>query len=187
VTRDELSRKLWPENTFVDFERGLNKAINKLRAALKDDAEKPSFIETLPQRGYRFIAPVENLALVRGHFRPQHGLQIDSLAVLPLDNLSGDSSQEYFSDGLTEELICAVARIGSLRVISRTSVMPYKASEKSLPAIAKELSVRSECQARRNQNGTVAVRTRSFGGRSITSCSAIAALRLSACLYVSDS
>jgi TolB-like protein/Flp pilus assembly protein TadD len=61
--------------------------------------------------------------------------------VLPLDNLSGDSSQEYFSDGLTEELICAVARIASLRVISRTSVMPYKASQKSLPAIAKELSV----------------------------------------------
>jgi DNA-binding winged helix-turn-helix (wHTH) protein len=59
VTRDELSRQLWPVNTFVDFERGLNKAINKLRAALRDDAEKPSFIETLPQRGYRFIAPVE--------------------------------------------------------------------------------------------------------------------------------
>jgi TolB-like protein len=141
VTRDELSRKLWPENTFVDFERGLNKAINKLRAALRDDAEKPSFIETLPQRGYRFIAPVENLAQVRGHFRPQNAPQIDSMAVLPLDNLSGDSSQEYFSDGLTEELICAVARIASLRVISRTSVMPYKGSQKSLPAIAKELNV----------------------------------------------
>jgi DNA-binding winged helix-turn-helix (wHTH) protein len=132
VTRDELSRQLWPENTFVDFERGLNKAINKLRTALRDDAEKPSFIETLPQRGYRFIAPVENLALVRGHVRLQNAPQIDSLAVLPLDNLSGDSSQEYFSDGLTEELICAVARIASLRVISRTSVMPYKASPKSL-------------------------------------------------------
>src|ERR1700674_1810691 len=58
VTRDELSKSLWPQNTFVDFERGLNKAINKLRAALRDHAEKPCFIETLPQRGYRFIAPV---------------------------------------------------------------------------------------------------------------------------------
>jgi TolB-like protein/Flp pilus assembly protein TadD len=141
VTRNELSKKLWPENTFVDSERGLNKAINKLRAALRDDAEKPCFIETLPQRGYRFIAPVENLAQVRGRFRLQNAPRIDSLAVLPLDNLSGDSTQEYFSDGLTEELICALARIASLRVISRTSVMPYKGSQKSLPVIAKELSV----------------------------------------------
>jgi Tol biopolymer transport system component/DNA-binding winged helix-turn-helix (wHTH) protein len=62
VAREELSKKLWPEDTFVDFERGLNKAINKLRAALGDDADKPTYIETLPQRGYRFIAPVENLA-----------------------------------------------------------------------------------------------------------------------------
>ena len=141
VTRDELSKRLWPQNTFVDFERGLNKAINKLRAALRDHAEKPCFIETLPLRGYRFIAPVENLAKVRDRSRPQNAPQIDSLAVLPLHNLSGDSTQEYFSDGLTEELICAVARIASLRVISRTSVMPYKGSRKSLPAIAKELCV----------------------------------------------
>ena len=137
VTREELSKKLWPEKTFVDFERGLNKAINKLRAALRDNAEKPRFIETLPQRGYRFIAQVENLA----HVRPQHPPQIDSVAVLPLDNLSGDPAQEYFSDGLTEELICAVSRIASLRVISRTSVMQFKGSRKSLPAIAKELDV----------------------------------------------
>src|SRR6202140_1159672 len=141
VTREELNERLWPENTFVDFERGLNKAINKLRVALRDDAEKPRFIETLPQHGYRFIAPVENIAPVRDRVRPQHPPNIDSLAVLPLENLSGDPAQEYFSDGLTEELICAVARIASLRVISRTSVMPYKGSRKSLPAIAKELCV----------------------------------------------
>src|SRR5713226_9684457 len=61
VTREELRKKLWPENTFVDFERGLNKAINKLRAALRDDAEKPRFIETLPQHGYRFIASLEGV------------------------------------------------------------------------------------------------------------------------------
>lgn len=141
VTREELNKRLWPENTFVDFERGLNKAINKLRAALRDKAEKPCFIETLPQHGYRFIAPVENIAPVRDRVRPQHPPNIDSLAVLPLENLSGDPAQEYFSDGLTEELICAVARIASLRVISRTSVMPYKGARKSLPAIAKELRV----------------------------------------------
>ena len=136
VTREELSKRLWPEDTFVDFERGLNKAINKLRAALRDDAEKPCFIETLPQHGYRFIAPVESVAPLRDRSRSQQHPQIDSIAVLPLDNLSGDPAQEYFSDGLTEELICAVARISSLRVISRTSVMPYKGAGKSLPAIA---------------------------------------------------
>jgi len=58
VTREELSKRLWPDNTFIDVERGLNKAINKLRDALRDDAENPRFVETLPQHGYRFIAAV---------------------------------------------------------------------------------------------------------------------------------
>ena len=59
VTRDELQRRLWTVETFVDFDRSLNKAINKLREALEDSAENPRFIETIPKRGYRFIAPVE--------------------------------------------------------------------------------------------------------------------------------
>src|SRR5437879_10833462 len=71
VTREELRKRLWPENTFVDFERGLNKAINKLRAVLRDDAEKPRYIETLPQRGYRFIAAVENVAKIPNRTRSQ--------------------------------------------------------------------------------------------------------------------
>ena len=137
VTRDELCTRLWPADTFVDFERGLNKAINKVRAALRDNAEKPRFIETLPLRGYRFIAPVESLP----ETHKKHPPPIDSLAVLPLENLSGDPSQEFFSDGLTEELICALASISSLRVISRTSTAAFKGSRKSLPQIAKELGV----------------------------------------------
>src|SRR5260370_330989 len=99
VTREELCKKLWPADTFVDFERGLNKAINKLREALRDDAEKPRYIETLPQHGYRFIAAVESEPQRPPHQQPH----IDSLAVLSLDNLSGDAAQEYFSDGMTEE------------------------------------------------------------------------------------
>src|ERR1035438_9152003 len=59
VPRDELQRRLWPVDTFVDFDRGLNKAVNHLRDALGDSAESPRFIETLPKRGYRFIAPVD--------------------------------------------------------------------------------------------------------------------------------
>src|SRR5271157_3029607 len=58
VTREELHKKLWPADTFVDFEHGLNAAINKLREALGDSADNPRFIETLPRRGYRFVAPV---------------------------------------------------------------------------------------------------------------------------------
>ncbi len=58
VTREELQQKLWAQDTFVDFEQGLNKAINKLRDALGDDADNPQFVETLPRRGYRFVAPV---------------------------------------------------------------------------------------------------------------------------------
>src|SRR5881409_881935 len=61
VAREQLQKRLWPEDTFVDFDRGLNRAINKLREALSDNSENPRFIETVPRRGYRFIAPVETV------------------------------------------------------------------------------------------------------------------------------
>ena len=63
VTRDEFRQKLWPNDTFVDFDHGLNNAINRLREALNDSADSPRFIETLPRRGYRFIASIEAPAL----------------------------------------------------------------------------------------------------------------------------
>ena len=133
LTRSELQRWLWPGETMVDFDRGLNKAINRLREALGDQAGSPQFIETLERRGYRFLAKVET--------DPIPG-RIESIAVLPLDNLSSDPNDEYFSDGMTDELIGEIARIGSLRVISRTSIMQYKGrSRKSLPEIARELGV----------------------------------------------
>src|SRR5260370_11827417 len=61
VTREELQKRLWPNDTFVDFDHGVNIAINKLRDALGDSAEHPHFIETLPRRGYRCLSPVENI------------------------------------------------------------------------------------------------------------------------------
>jgi len=98
VTREELQKKLWSADTFVDFEQSLNAAIKRLRAALGDDADNPHFIETLPRRGYRFIVSVE--AVSAGATRPsrtdvpssgRQPIAIDSRAVLPLENASDDA------------------------------------------------------------------------------------------------
>jgi len=162
ITRDELRQQLWPADTFVDFDRSLNSAMKKLRDALGDSAENPTYIETLPRLGYRLIAPVEKqqprsrrwmwaaaaavvviaigiIAALR--FSASTGPQIHAIAVLPLANLSGDPGQEYFADGMTEALITDVAQLKEVRVISRTSVMPYKQSKQSLPQIARQLNV----------------------------------------------
>ena len=187
VAREQLQKKLWPADTFVDFEHSLNAAVKRLRAALNDSADHPLYIETLARRGYRFIAPVdaadsgsENPAPVaippaeqvarnadhrrlwpqaavalfvvvavavwswrewRHRMAPPAGRVIHSLAVLPLQNLSGDPSQEYFADGMTEELIGMLSKIHGLRVISRTSAMHFKNTQLSVPEIAKMLGV----------------------------------------------
>ena len=127
ITRDELQQRIWAGDTFVDLERGLNKAISRLRDTLGDSAERPTFIETLAKRGYRFIAPV--------------GAKIRSLAVLPLQNLSGDPSEDFWADGITDELITSIAKLASIRVISRTSVMRFKSSAMRLAEIASELGI----------------------------------------------
>ena len=167
VSREALSKKLWPDGTFVDFEHGLNAAVNRLREALGDSPEQPTYIETLPRRGYQFIGRVE-YAPVTPAQRPRRRLAkvvalaaavllvlaaawfwqgqrapapIRSLAVLPLENLSGDATQEYFADGMTDALITELASMETIRVISRTSVMRYKGARKPLPEIARELKV----------------------------------------------
>src|SRR5687768_5050605 len=101
VTRDELRRRLWPDGTFVDFEHSLNAAVKRLRAALGDDADNPRFVETLPRRGYRFIAPLGGAA---GEGTASAAAPAPRLAVLPFSCLSDESGQEYFTDGLTEEM-----------------------------------------------------------------------------------
>jgi TolB-like protein/DNA-binding winged helix-turn-helix (wHTH) protein/Flp pilus assembly protein TadD len=196
VTREELQKKLWPADTFVDFDHGLNKAISKIREALSDAAESPRFVETVARRGYRFLAEVRtaDAAAARGpdpttqphteagaRDRPdiagtvatpkrfsgplarkisvialllvmaalawklptwsRPSPAIRSLAVLPLESLSNDASQDYFADGMTDELISDLGQISALRVISRTSVMGYKHARKPLPQIARELNV----------------------------------------------
>ena len=128
VTREELARHLWPKGTFVDFEHSLNAAVKRLRAALGDDADNPRFVETLPRRGYRFIASLRGRDAVA--ILPASTDYKARLAVLPFANLSGDPGQEYFSDGLTEEMILQLGRLGRGRiaVISRSSSNVFKGS-----------------------------------------------------------
>ena len=158
VTREELYRQLWPADTYVDFDRGLNNAANKLRTALGDSAEDPRFIETVGRRGYRFTGTIDTPpGLTRPDLPARAGSNgasaapaqivhplarhVRSLAVLPLANLSSDPEQEYFSDGMTDLLITQLAGIQSLRVISRQSTVRYKGSQTAMPAIARELGV----------------------------------------------
>ena len=188
VTREELQKKLWPGDTFVDFEHSLNAAVKRLRAALNDSADHPRYIETLARRGYRFVAPTNGVGADREREKPVVGTvesqapsrvsfrkkrfwvvagaalcviaiagwgwrlsrnrltspavpPVRSLAVLPLENLSGDPLQEYLADGMTEELIGRLANIRGLRVISRTSAMHFKNTTLSVPEIAKTLGV----------------------------------------------
>jgi TolB-like protein/DNA-binding winged helix-turn-helix (wHTH) protein/Flp pilus assembly protein TadD len=198
ITREELRSRVWADEEFGDFDQAVNIAIGKLRNAFGDSAENPRFIETVPKRGYRFIAEVSAsgvkspplpsqpavkddseaeptsppqpmppavvsnrrkwsavsgrllvllflglLAATAWFYRAMiaQPARIQSLAVLPLENLSGDASEDYFADGMTDELITDLAQISALRVISRTSVMVYKGARKPLPEIARALNV----------------------------------------------
>jgi TolB-like protein/Tfp pilus assembly protein PilF len=146
VTREELRAEIWSADTFVDFDHSLHNAIARLRDTLGDSAEEPRYIETLPRRGYKFIAQVNEVQpdgsispLRRGPNADPVGIR--AVAVLPLEDLSPDPGHDYFADSLTEALITSLAKISALRVISRTSVMQYKGARKSLPQIARELNV----------------------------------------------
>jgi len=188
LTREELRQRVWPEDTFVDFDHALTTAVKKIRLALNDDADAPRYLETVPRRGYRFIAPVQTevvemrrvderatvnqdlgppdrplinrrviimattmVGLVAGAFYwSSHHARASMLnpngrtmiAVLPFENLTNDSSEEYFSDGMTEETIAQLGRLNSqhLGVIARTSAMKYKHSNKSAKEIGRELN-----------------------------------------------
>ena len=190
VTREELRSRLWPADTFVDFDHRLAVAISKLREALNDSAENPRFVETVGRRGYRFMVPLEPVTAAAEVIPLQSGREppvappaqrkstwwrpasmsvgvalllvvvffvlrrsrqsdvpasavprISSIAVLPLENLSNDAEQEYFVEGVTDEIITDLAKLPGIRVISRTSAIQYKGTHKTLPEIAHELKV----------------------------------------------
>ena len=208
VSREELRTKLWVDDTFVDFDHGLNSAVQRLRDCLSDTAEKPLWVETIPRRGYRFIGQVEwsngaprfpqngdndakqdvfapdgvteaapsvkvsshgrgprrksrsvalgilalaaavvlavsliRLAARRKTASHEGAVSIRSIAVLPLENLSGDAAEDYFADGMTDELITTLAKNHALRITSRTSIMRYKTSHQPISEIAGDLGV----------------------------------------------
>ena len=127
-------------------------SVNQLREALGDSVENPRFVETFPRKGYRFVAPVkqeaekpeEPRATKRRNWvtaRRQPIPQISAIAVIPLENLSHDSEQEYFTDGITDTLITDLAKVTNLRVISRTSMIRYKSTKKTIKDIGRELNV----------------------------------------------
>ena len=130
IGKKELMEAIWPE-TFVE-EANLNQMVFLLRRAL-ESSNGSEYITTVPRRGYRFSGTVRTVEIP---------CRIDSIAVLPLANLSSDSSQEYFADGITEALITELSKIGSLRVVSRTSVMRYKGKTEPVGQIARALRVR---------------------------------------------
>ena len=165
VTREDLRKSVWGEETFVDFDRGLNFCILQVRTALGDDAKNPQYIETLPKRGYRFLArPAPDRArpntrrtaivvaiaalvvvLVAAWQRRQPAPMTDraTIAVLPFQNLSGPAGA-HFTDGMTDELTTHLGRLQPkrLRVIARTSIVRYRDTKKSVREIADELHAR---------------------------------------------
>jgi TolB-like protein/Flp pilus assembly protein TadD len=144
VTREEILERVWGKGVFVDSENSINTAIRKIRRALNDDADAPRFIVTVPARGYRFVASIDDTAV--GALSTQNSpLPLPdkpSIAVLPFNNMSGDRGQEYFSDGLTDDLITALARLPGLFVIARSSTFTYKGRAAKVQDVGRELGVR---------------------------------------------
>ncbi len=139
VTREELRRRLWPDDVFVDFDNNLNITMARLRRALRDSAEHPRFIETIPKHGYRFLVwASESVPTTRRAAAPRA-----RIVVLPFVNLSGDPAQEYFSDAMTDEIITALAGLApeQLAVIARTTAMYYRGKNKDVGRIRRELGV----------------------------------------------
>jgi TolB-like protein/Flp pilus assembly protein TadD len=131
VDRKEIRALLWAESTFVDYDVGVDYCVYRIRSVLGDNAQSPRYVETLPGRGYRFIATVTRERLFAE----------PTVAVLPFANLNRDSAKDYFSDGVTDALITELARIPAVRVISRQSVLHLKGSSRKLDEIAHDLSV----------------------------------------------
>jgi adenylate cyclase len=144
VTQEELRKTLWPGGTVVEFDHSIATALKKLRRALGDDADHPRYIETLARRGYRWIAGVEWVHSGEGpETLDAVERTIDSIAVLPFTNLSANPEQDYFCEGLAEEILNALTRVPELRVTARTSSFAFRGKEQDIRQICQALNVRA--------------------------------------------
>ena len=141
VTREELRKRVWPTDTFVDFDHGINNAVKRLREALGDTAETPRYIETLARRGYRFLHAAATT-------RPEV-----SIAVLPFLSLSADPENEIFADGMCEEIIKSLAQLKNLHVTARTSSFAFKGKHVDLRVIGEQLNVRTVLEGSVRKSG----------------------------------
>ncbi len=167
VTREELKEVVWGTETYVDFEQGVNFCIRQIRMALHDTAAEPRYLETLPKRGYRFLAEVSQAgpavmqgkkamwrrwpaaAVLAGVAAGAGGIwwssrapEAASIAVLPFSDLSPAKDHEYFAHGLAEEIFSRLTGVSGLRVVGRASAFAV-GTQKSPQAIARELRVRT--------------------------------------------
>jgi TolB-like protein/DNA-binding winged helix-turn-helix (wHTH) protein len=199
VTREEITHRVWGSDVFLDVDNSINGAIRKIRQALRDNPDRPRYIQTVTGRGYRFIAPVRergpeaapdavpertdasppappsrNLMLaaalvfigiavggallawrlIGAQQAPQGKVM---LAVLPIANLTGDPVQDYFSEGLTEEMIARLGKLAPdrLGVIARASVMRYKDAKAPLASLERDLGVRYALEGSVRREGTI--------------------------------
>ena len=137
VSKETLLQTVWPD-TFVGDDV-LKVSVSDLRRVLEDDAHEPRFIQTIPKRGYRLLAPVdavEQTALAASVSR-------DSVVVLPFINVSADPEDEFFADGITEEIINALAQIKELRVVARSSAFSFKGKHIDPRLVGEQLKVRT--------------------------------------------
>jgi TolB-like protein/Tfp pilus assembly protein PilF len=140
LSKEQLFQAVWP-NVIVT-EDVLRRCIGELRRAFDDDARSPQVIETVAKRGYRLVAPVSALASAAPAVPPESAVT-DSIVVLPFINMSADPENEYFADGITEEIIDAVTQVPGLHVVARSSAFSFKGKHIDLRIVGEQLKVRT--------------------------------------------
>jgi TolB-like protein/Flp pilus assembly protein TadD len=139
ISRERFFDSVWQGR--VVNEEALSRAISLLRTALGDDANSPQFIQTIPGVGYRLIASIETGQSHEGAALSSVDPQENSIAVLPFVNFSDDPENEYFSDGVTEEILNALAQVRRFKVVGRTSSFAFKEKNVDLREIGRTLDV----------------------------------------------
>ena len=140
LSKEQLFQAVWPN--IVVTEDVLKRCIAELRRAFDDDARNPHIIETISKRGYRLLAPVSAPVTAAAPAPPESAVT-DSIVVLPFANMSADPENEYFADGITEEIIDALAQIPGLHVVARSSAFSFKGKHIDVRLVGEQLKVRT--------------------------------------------